>query len=145
MSTRRDEITGYHRINVSIWSDPNFTTMTPESQLVYFMARCRNGRSKFTINHAREISGEWTQDAFDAACKELRDSQYGRVLDGRARRDVPTPVRREVLNRDRNCRHCGSGNDLTLDHIVPYSKGGPDTVENLQVLCRPCNARKGTN
>lgn len=30
-----------------------------------------------------------------------------------------------------------------VDHIVPLARGGPDTEENLQLLCRPCNLRKG--
>jgi 5-methylcytosine-specific restriction endonuclease McrA len=32
---------------------------------------------------------------------------------------------------------------LELDHIVPYSRGGPFTVDNLQALCTGCNLRKG--
>src|SRR5208337_3517835 len=33
---------------------------------------------------------------------------------------------------------------ITKDHIVPSSKGGPDTLENLQTMCGPCNHRKGS-
>ena len=32
---------------------------------------------------------------------------------------------------------------LAIDHIKPYSQEGPTTLENLQVLCRPCNQKKG--
>jgi 5-methylcytosine-specific restriction endonuclease McrA len=42
----------------------------------------------------------------------------------------------------RGCAGCGSKEDLTLDHIVPRSKGGPDGKANLRVLCRPCNEAK---
>jgi 5-methylcytosine-specific restriction endonuclease McrA len=49
-----------------------------------------------------------------------------------------------VLRRDRyRCRHCGSRRDLVIDHIVPWSWGGPTVVSNLQVLCRRCNNSKG--
>ncbi len=33
--------------------------------------------------------------------------------------------------------------DLTLDHVVPVSAGGPGSLANLQLLCLPCNRRKG--
>lgn len=57
---------------------------------------------------------------------------------------IPTRIRRAVMERDgRRCKECASPDDLSLDHIIPFSLGGPDTEENLRVLCRPCNSRKG--
>lgn len=41
------------------------------------------------------------------------------------------------------CQHCGSTDDLTLDHIMPAIAGGESKYENLQILCRSCNSRKG--
>ena len=41
------------------------------------------------------------------------------------------------------CTKCGSEVDLTLDHIVPVSKGGTNVWWNLTTLCRPCNSSKG--
>lgn len=44
------------------------------------------------------------------------------------------------------CQHCGDGHfetDYQIDHIVPIAKGGLTTIENLQVLCAYCNAKKG--
>jgi hypothetical protein len=68
---------------------------------------------------------------------DLRYSEIGRP-------HIPVEVRREVMERDgHRCLECGATDQLSLDHIVPYSHGGPDTVENLRVLCRPCNSRKG--
>lgn len=60
------------------------------------------------------------------------------------RAKIPAEVRQAVYERDGNaCLHCGSTEDLSLDHIIPWSMGGPDTVENFQTLCRPCNSSKG--
>lgn len=42
------------------------------------------------------------------------------------------------------CLRCGDAK-ITIDHVVPLSKGGSNTVENLQPLCGPCNKSKGTN
>lgn len=66
-------------------------------------------------------------------------------------------VRVEVLDRDdRTCQECSALDDLTVDHIVPLDvlfAGGvtPAAIEealdpdNLVVLCRSCNGRKGAN
>lgn len=64
------------------------------------------------------------------------------VPDGRSA--ISRPLRRAVFARDgHQCVLCGCTRDLTLDHIHPWSLNGPDTYENLRVLCRPCNSRKG--
>ncbi|RMF61670.1 MAG: HNH endonuclease [Bacteroidetes bacterium] len=53
-------------------------------------------------------------------------------------------TRKNVLRRDHfRCQYCGSREQLTIDHIVPKSRGGPDTWENLVAACVPCNNRKG--
>jgi len=43
-----------------------------------------------------------------------------------------------------HCLCCGTTEDLTVDHIVPLVEGGANSFENCQILCRPCNSRKGT-
>ena len=53
-------------------------------------------------------------------------------------------TRRNVLRRDRHrCAYCGATERLTIDHVMPKSRGGKDTWENLVAACTPCNNRKG--
>ena len=55
-------------------------------------------------------------------------------------------VRDAVFRKDgHKCVFCGSGDDLTVDHIVPVSLGGSDEFSNFQTLCRRCNSGKGSN
>lgn len=58
---------------------------------------------------------------------------------------IPEHVKAAVHHRDKGtCRQCGyTGEYLEYDHIIPRSKGGQNTVENIQILCRKCNLRKG--
>ncbi|GIV37796.1 MAG: HNH endonuclease [Cyclobacteriaceae bacterium] len=53
-------------------------------------------------------------------------------------------TRQNVFKRDNfECQYCGTKRDLTLDHIIPTSKGGQHTWLNLVTACKSCNARKG--
>jgi 5-methylcytosine-specific restriction endonuclease McrA len=44
---------------------------------------------------------------------------------------------------DYRCVYCGSNDRLTLDHVIPKSKGGGNTWENLVTCCANCNVKKG--
>jgi 5-methylcytosine-specific restriction endonuclease McrA len=56
---------------------------------------------------------------------------------------IPPVNRREVLRRDNHtCQYCGSAKHLTLDHVLPRSKGGPHTWENVVAACERCNQTK---
>ena len=64
-------------------------------------------------------------------------------------RNVSLSLRLKVLNRDNfRCVYCGKspathfGTNLHIDHILPFSKGGKSTLENLQTLCEECNLGK---
>ncbi len=52
-------------------------------------------------------------------------------------------TRRAVFARDEwACQYCGSERDLTVDHVIPRSKGGSNEWENIVTCCGPCNRRK---
>ncbi len=59
----------------------------------------------------------------------------------------PLPLtRRNVLQRDGfTCQYCGfRGDPLSIDHVLPRSRGGGDVWENVITACVPCNTRKGS-
>lgn len=57
---------------------------------------------------------------------------------------IPAIVREMVYARDGHaCRHCGSTERLSIDHVIPWSKGGAHDESNFQTLCRSCNSAKG--
>ena len=56
-----------------------------------------------------------------------------------------SPSRSMIYKRDNHtCQYCGSRSKLTIDHVIPRSKGGQDTWENLVVACSKCNTKKGS-
>ena len=74
--------------------------------------------------------GWWITDWLDMATPERRPH-------------IPVAIRRAVYERDGfACLFCESTDRLTLDHIIHYSAGGPDTIENLRTLCRSCNSSR---
>lgn len=63
----------------------------------------------------------------------------------RSRTQIPTEIKQAVFIRDDGrCQKCGSSKNIHYDHIIPYSKGGADNIENLQILCAVCNLSKGS-
>lgn len=114
--------------------------------------RCKLCKRRFITNmhwHKLGICSHCAEEIYDAwravgwvSQRELEE------IDQRVREKKKTPIpehlRWEVFKRDGfRCRHCGAQEMLRADHIVPESKGGPTTIENLQTLCHSCNARKG--
>jgi len=69
-----------------------------------------------------------------------------RAFNGFVRQEIRFS-RRNIFERDKNaCQYCGRRmpkTDLTLDHVVPRSRGGIDSWDNLVLACMPCNVRKG--
>ena len=62
------------------------------------------------------------------------------------RKHIPKAVRDAVMERDNyTCVYCASTNNPELDHDEAHANNGSDEIDNLQVLCRSCNRRKGVS
>lgn len=71
----------------------------------------------------------------------IRLVSYVRVPRDTHRRKI---TRRAVFARDGwACQYCGSRSSLTVDHVIPRSKGGTSSWDNIVASCAPCNRRKG--
>ena len=71
----------------------------------------------------------------------IRLVSYVRVPRDTHRRKI---TRRAVFARDDwTCQYCGARSNLTVDHVIPRSKGGGSSWENIVASCAPCNLRKG--
>jgi hypothetical protein len=74
----------------------------------------------------------------------IRSVRDGLRLSKPGKSPIPQSLRTQVFERDAyRCRSCGDWHDLACDHVIPEALGGPTVLENLQTLCRACNAKKG--
>jgi len=64
----------------------------------------------------------------------------------RTGRYIPRDVMLKVVRRDGQiCQICHMNvpdDKLEFDHVIPFAKGGPISIENLRVVCKKCNSKK---
>jgi hypothetical protein len=86
----------------------------------------------------------WRIEAVWEAFAEPRELQVTNVLGQVTPEKAPG---RAVFQRDHYaCQYCGGGYptpDLTFDHVIPRSRGGRTSWDNVVTACGPCNLRKG--
>jgi hypothetical protein len=59
------------------------------------------------------------------------------------RTPIPSYIKEAVWKRDKQrCVNCGSRENLEFDHNIPVSKGGSNSINNIQLLCQKCNRTK---
>jgi HNH endonuclease len=96
------------------------------------------------IHARRELARLYADDPYFDDFRQLRVKLTAPPTPKANRAPIPEEVRHTVWRRDEgNCVECGSRENLEFDHIIPLSQGGSNTERNLQLLCEPCNRRKG--
>lgn len=66
------------------------------------------------------------------------------ITDSYDRKQLSASIQEAVRARDgEKCVLCGSAGELQFDHILPVSRGGGNQIENVRILCRACNLKKG--
>ena len=88
-------------------------------------------------------SSEYQKWYFSLPANREKRSEYGQKRRARLYDNGHVPYSRlAVFSKYPACLACWSTSHLSIDHVVPVSLGGPDKIENLQVLCRSCNSSK---
>jgi len=95
--------------------------------------KIKKENARKSVQRYRKAHPEWAQ-----ACKSRR-----RAREVGAEGHYTADEWIEIKNKQNNkCNICGEEKKLTVDHIVPLSKGGSNYKENIQGLCLSCNSRK---
>jgi 5-methylcytosine-specific restriction endonuclease McrA len=89
-------------------------------------------------------------ESLENSKKYVNSGKYVLPLVIKLREYIPLPyngvvyTRKNVFLRDNyTCQYCKRSNNLTIDHIVPTSRGGEDAWENVVTCCVRCNNKKG--
>jgi 5-methylcytosine-specific restriction endonuclease McrA len=98
------------------------------------------------LKEKAEMLEQWSEALHSGSSTVARPAvirlvSYVRIPRDTHRRKI---TRRAVFARDGwTCQYCGSRSQLTVDHVVPRSRGGASTWDNIVASCAPCNRRKG--
>jgi HNH endonuclease len=114
-------------------------SVIPERRLVVLLTK---QKVAFVDDHVRQV----IEEGINARQVHMDEPVIVQLLANvRVPRMVLRPTRANIMLRDEEtCQYCGKhSRDLTLDHVLPRSRGGQSTWENLVACCRACNGRKG--
>jgi hypothetical protein len=116
----------------------NIMQVTYDVHLIDLELNTRRGTGRYEVPDPLKV---W---AIVDTLVRLEKRQILAPQGGQNSRHIPHDVKTAVWQRDSGqCIQCGASDYLEFDHIIPHSKGGANTVNNVQLLCRRCNLAKG--
>ena len=121
------------------------TNITPETEVETGKGRQRTKKVLQTIITWIALATLWTADGANWLMLHTRPNE--RRIHPTERVAWPQGLKQELMRRQNNtCAYCGNrktAGTLEIDHVVPVVRGGSNDKSNLQVICAPCNQRKG--
>jgi len=114
-------------------------SVIPERRLVVLLSK---NKVTFVDEEVRQL----IEESIQARRLELERPIIVQLLANvRIPRVALQPSRTNIMLRDEEtCQYCGKrSRELTLDHIIPRSRGGQSTWDNLVACCKACNGKKG--
>jgi hypothetical protein len=116
------------------------TNVKASGTILDLYATQKKGSGRYHVKDA-----EYVGTVVSALTQMTKRQIIGGKPDVRDTATIPQHIKTAVFQRDRGkCRECNSNSYLEFDHIIPRSKGGATSEQNLQLLCRGCNQRKGS-
>lgn len=130
------------RESVRRWHEKN-----PSYSSAHYASNIEDERAKRRLWHeenkdrSRELNKRWRDENPDA--RRAKCARQRAARQSAPQGDPREIAQREAELREEPCVACGSTNNITIDHILPISRGGAHDVDNLQALCGSCNSSKG--
>lgn len=108
------------------------------SEYIEIIAKTKKGSGKYHIGKDSNIVEAYIEYAIKRFHRQLDFSQSSGNT-----RHIPQHIKNAVWQKCQGkCVQCDSSAYLEFDHIIPFSKGGSNSENNLQILCRKCNLEK---
>lgn len=104
-------------------------------ELACALATCDDEDATRAVSVMRQTMKYW-----DELAVARQTSKYKRAEIDRQRKKIFATLSNRYGHL---CAQCGSTFELQIDHIRPIARGGSNDLNNLQLLCRSCNSRKG--
>lgn len=115
----------------------NIMRVDHDSRFVFLQLSTKKGNGQYGVDDPLQT------EAILTTLTRIAKRQLIVPWDDAESRHIPQDVRNAVWQRDQGkCVQCGATSYLEYDHIIPFSRGGANTVNNVQLLCRRCNLEK---